>query len=211
MDSKVSEFIANQSKWSKELQALRDIALACGLTETFKWRAPCYTLKDKNIVILGAFKDYCCFSFFKGVLLKDSEGILKKQGENTQSGRIIPFTEASEISRLSPILKAYIFEAIEVEKSGVKVEYSKPDELELPDELVTAFQKNPSFKKAFENLTPGRQKGYLLFFSGAKQSATRASRIEKYRSRILDGKGIHDCVCGHSKKMPSCDGSHKYI
>ncbi|MDC6404212.1 MULTISPECIES: DUF1801 domain-containing protein [Maribacter] len=208
MDNNVSEFISKQEKWSHELQLLREIVLSCGLEETFKWRSPCYTFEGKNVVILGALKDFCCLSFFKGVLLKDSEGILKQQGENTQSGRIVPFTDTAKIHRLKPVLKAYVFEAIEVEKSGQKVEFNTPDELELPDELEVAFQQDAEFQNAFQSLTPGRQKGYLLFFSGAKQSATRASRIEKYRSRIFDGKGLHDCICGHSKKMPSCDGSH---
>lgn len=211
MDNNVSEFISKQEKWSHELQLLREILLSCSLEETFKWRAPCYTFKGKNVIILGAFKDFCCLSFFKGVLLKDTEGILKQQGENTQSGRIVPFTDTVEIHRLKPVLKAYVFEAIEVEKSGQKVEFNTPDELELPDELEVALQQDAEFQNAFQSLTPGRQKGYLLFFSGAKQSATRASRIEKYRSRIFNGKGLHDCVCGHSKKMPSCDGSHKYL
>lgn len=211
MDNNVSEFISKQEKWSHELQLLREIVLSCGLEETFKWRAPCYTFKGKNVVILGAFKDFCCLSFFKGVLLKDTEGILKQQGENTQSGRIVPFTDTAEIHRLKPVLKAYVFEAVEFEKSGQKVEFNTPDELELPDELEVAFQQDAEFQNAFQGLTPGRQKGYLLFFSGAKQSATRTSRIEKYRWRIFDGKGLHDCVCGHSKKMPSCDGSHKYL
>lgn len=211
MDNNVSDFISKQEKWSNELQLLREILLSCGLEETIKWRAPCYTFKGKNVVILGAFKDFCCLCFFKGVLLKDTEGILKQQGGNTQSGRIVPFTDTAEIHRLKPILKAYVFEAIEVEKSGLKVEFNSPEELELPDELEVAFQQDTEFQKAFQSLTPGRQKGYLLFFSGAMQSATRTSRIEKYRSRIFDGKGLHDCVCGYSKKMPSCDGSHKYL
>lgn len=149
--------------------------------------------------------------FFKGTLLKDDNGILKQQGENTQSARVAPFTDTKEIIRLTPVLKAYIFEAIEIEKSGLKVEYSKPEEMDFPEELQRAFEEDSDLKTAFEELTPGRQKGYLLYFSGAKQSATRTSRIEKYKSRIFDGKGFHDCVCGQSKKMPSCDGSHKYI
>ncbi|RRQ50044.1 hypothetical protein DZC72_05570 [Maribacter algicola] len=211
MDNDISEYISKQKKWSSELQLLREILLNCGLDETFKWRNPCYAMDGKNIAILGAFKDFCCLSFFKGVLLKDTQGVLRQQGENTQSGRIVPFTDTAEIHRLKPVLKAYVFEAIEVEKSGLKVEFNTPDELELPDELEIAFQQDAEFRNAFQSLTPGRQKGYLLFFSGAKQSVTRFSRIEKYRSRIMVGKGIHDCICGHSKKMPSCDGSHKNI
>ena len=211
MDSRIDAFMEKQSLWAGELQLLREIPLECGLEETLKWRQPCYTFKGKNILIIGSFKDFCCLSFFKGVLLKDSEGILKQQGENTQSARIVPFTNVSEITKLKPILKAYVFEAIEIEKSGLKVEYRQPEEMEFPKELEQAFQKDVAFESAFKNLTPGRQKGYLLFISGAKQSDTRVSRIEKHRSRIMAGKGIHDCVCGHSQKMPSCDGSHKYI
>ena len=211
MDTRVDAYLEKQHLWGEELQLLREILLGCGLDETFKWRQPCYTFKGKNILIIGSFKDFCCLSFFKGVLLKDAEGVLKQQGENTQSSRIIPFTHVSEIMRLKPILKTYVFEAIEIEKSGLKVEYSQPDEMEFPEELEQAFQKDVAFESAFKNLTPGRQKGYLLFFTGAKQSATRASRIEKYKSRIFGGKGFHDCVCGRSKKMPACDGSHKYI
>lgn len=211
MEPKVSEFISKQANWSEALQELRNIVLDCGLTETFKWRNPCYTHNGKNIAILGAFKDYCCLSFFKGAILKDSKGILKQQGENTQSARIVPFTNIEEIIRLRLVLKAYIFEAVEVEKAGLKVKYPKVDKMGRPEELELVFIRDSDFKTAFEKLTPGRQKGYLLFFSAAKQSATKSSRIEKYRSRILDGKGIHDCVCGHSKKMPSCDGSHKYL
>lgn len=211
MDTRVDAYLEKQHLWGEELQLFREILLDCGLDETFKWRQPCYTFKGKNILIIGSFKDFCCLSFFKGVLLKDAEGVLKQQGENTQSARIIPFTHVSEIMLLKPILKTYVFEAIEIEKSGLKVEYRQPDEMEFPKELEQAFQKDVAFESAFKNLTPGRQKGYLLFFTGAKQSATRASRIEKYKSRIFGGKGFHDCVCGRSKKMPACDGSHKYI
>jgi uncharacterized protein YdeI (YjbR/CyaY-like superfamily) len=211
MDIRVDDYISKQRNWTAEIELLREILIDCGLEETLKWRQPCYTFKGKNILIIGSFKDFCCLSFFKGVLLKNTEGILKQQGKNTQSGRIVPLTDTAEIHRLKPILKAYVFEAIEVEKSGLKVEFNTPDELELPDELEVAFQQDTEFQKAFQSLTPGRQKGYMLFFSSAKQSATRTSRIEKYRLRIFDGKGLHDCVCGHSKKMPSCDGSHKFL
>ena len=211
MHPKVLEFLSKQKYWSEALIELRNLLVECGLTETFKWRNPCYAMDGKNIAILGAFKDFCCLSFFKGVLLSDPEGILKQQGGNTQSGRIVPFTNVKEINGLKPILKTYVLEAIEIEKSGLKLEYSKPEEMEFPEELELAFKRDKTFQTAFENLTPGRQKGYLLFFTGAKQSATRASRIEKYKSRIFCGKGFHDCVCGLSKKMPACDGSHKYI
>ncbi|PIB39403.1 DUF1801 domain-containing protein [Maribacter sp. 4G9] len=211
MDIRVDDYISKQRNWTAEIELLREILLDCGLEETLKWRQPCYTFKGKNILIIGCFKDFCCLGFFKGVLLKDAEGILKQQGENTQSARIVPFTHVGDITRLKPILKTYVLEAIEIEKSGLKVEYRQPDEMEFPKELERTFEKDVAFESAFKNLTPGRQKGYLLFISGAKQSATRVSGIEKHRSRIMAGKGIHDCVCGHSKKMPSCDGSHNYI
>ena len=211
MDIRVDEYISKQINWPSEIQLLRGILLDCGLDETLKWRQPCYTFKGKNILIIGSFKDFCCLSFFKGVLLKDAEGILKQQGENAQSARIVPFIHWNEIIRLKPIINTYVFEAIKIEKSGLKVEYRQPDEMMFTDELDQAFQKDVAFESAFKNLTSGRQKGYLLFISGAKQSATRVSRIEKYRSRIMAGKGIHDCFCGLSKKMPSCDGSHTYI
>lgn len=211
MNPKVSEFIGKQKRWPDEIALIRQILLDYGLVEAFKWRNPCYIHNHKNIALIGSFKDFCCLAFFKGALLKDSEGILKQQGENTQSARIVPFTNVSEIIRLRPILKAYVFEAIEVEKSGLKIDYKKAEEMERPEELQLKFDRDPDFESAFQNLTSGRQKGYLLYFSGAKQAKTRESRIEKYRARILDGKGMHDCVCGHSQKMPSCDGSHKYI
>jgi uncharacterized protein YdeI (YjbR/CyaY-like superfamily) len=146
----------------------------------------------------------------KGALLKDEQGILFQQTENVQSGRQIRFTSAAEIEVLKPILKAYIFEAIEVEKSGLKIEHKKMEDFVVVEELQQKFDENPEFKTAFESLTPGRQRAYLLHFSQAQQPKTRLTRIEKYTARILNGKGITDCVCGHSKKMPNCDGSHKF-
>lgn len=211
MNPKVDEFIAKAKSWQQEYEQLRRITLDCQLTEEFKWRQPCYSFQGKNIAIIGGFNEYCALMFFKGSLLKDFEGILKAPGENTQSGRQIRFTNVREIVEMEPILKAYIFEAIEVEKAGLKVKFKKASEYTIPEELKNKFEGNPALKKAFEALTPGRQKGYLLYFSAPKQSKTRDSRIESYTQRILDGKGFHDCVCGLSKKYPKCDGSHKFI
>ncbi|MGS2739020.1 YdeI/OmpD-associated family protein [Sinomicrobium sp. M5D2P17] len=177
--------------WTKELERLRTIVLDCGLTEELKWGVPCYTFQGKNIVITGAFKEYCALSFFKGALLNDVNGILVKPGENTQSGRIIPFTGIREIVETEAVLKTYIYEAIEVEKTGLKVDFNKDPE-PVPEELQHKFDELPALKTAFYALTPGRQRGYILHFSGAKQSATRESRIEKCIPKILTGKGFHD-------------------
>ncbi|BDS06246.1 hypothetical protein NT6N_12860 [Oceaniferula spumae] len=210
MNSKVDDYISEASEWSDELGRLRAIILDCGLTEEFKWRAPCYTFQKKNVLMLGALKESCVLSFLKGALLKDARHLLSKPGENTQAARVIRFTQLQEILEVESTLKNYIHEAIEIEKSGVQVPENKNAE-PIPEELQNAFDQSPSFKTAFEALTPGRQRGYILYFSAAKQSATRVTRIEKYTPRIMDGKGIHDCTCGLSKKMPTCDGSHKFI
>lgn len=211
MNPQVDEFLNKAKKWQKELTLLRAIVLDCGLTEELKWRQPCYTFQTNNIVIIGEFKEYCVLSFFKGALLHDEKEILCKPGENTQSGRQIRFTSSQEIISMTPTLKAYIHEAIEVEKAGLKVEKNKNTELDFPEELLKKLESDLAFKKAFEALTPGRQRAYNMFFSAAKQSNTRVSRIEKYTQRILNGKGMNDCTCGFSKKMPNCDGSHKFI
>jgi uncharacterized protein YdeI (YjbR/CyaY-like superfamily) len=211
MNIKVDHYINELSKWQNEIKQLRSIVLDCGLVEELKWGVPCYMFQKTNIIMLGTFKEYCIISFLKGVLLNDAEGILSQQGENTQSSRVIKFTDAKEIIKLKAIIKAYIFEAVEIEKAGLKVELKKTEEFAVPEELTTTFKKNAPLKKAFEALTPGRQRGYLLHFSGSKQSQTRQSRIDACTSRILNGKGFHDCICGLSKKMPSCDGSHKQL
>lgn len=211
MNAQVDEFLIKAEKWQNELSKLRSILLECGLTEEFKWRNPCYTFQNKNIILLGGFKEWCVISFLKGVLLNDENGILIAAGENSQSAKIIKFTNLEEIIKLKSILKAYIFEAMEVEKLGLKVEVKKNDELEFIEELQQKFDENIDFKTAFENLTLGRQRGYNMFFSAAKQSKTRIARIEKYTQQIFNGKGINDCTCGMSKKMPSCDGSHKFL
>jgi len=211
MNPKLDLFFEKATKWQEELVKLREIVLDCGLTEELKWGVPCYTFNKTNVIILGGFKDYCFISFLNGVLLHDSENILQKPGENTQSGRIIPFTDIQTIIGMNQTLKAYIYEAIEVEKAGLKVESNSKAELVFPDELLQKFESNPTFKAAFEALTPGRQRAYNIYFSGAKQSKSRESRIESYVQRILNGKGFNDCTCGLSKRLPNCDGSHKYI
>jgi len=209
MNPKVDIYFSQLEKWQAELEKLRMILLDCMLTEELKWGSPCYSFQKKNLVILGGFKDNCVISFITGALLKDGKGILTKPGENSQSARVIRFSNLKEIIKLEPIIKAYIFEAIENEKAGIKVELKKTTEYEIPKELEIKFEESALLKKAFNALTPGRQRGYLLFFSAAKQSETRTTRIEKYTDRILKGIGINDCVCGLSKKMPSCDGTHK--
>jgi uncharacterized protein YdeI (YjbR/CyaY-like superfamily) len=207
----VDEFLTKAKRWRDELETLRTILHDCQLNEEFKWRSPCYTFQGKNVAILGELKDCCTLSFFKGALLKDSRGILEKPGENTRAGRVIRFTNVQEINELKPTLKALIQEAITVEKAGLKVDFEEDCELGYPEELQAKFDESPELKTSFESLTPDRQRAYLLFFSAAKQSKTRESRIEKYRERILEGKGLNDCVCGHSQNLPNGDGSHNSI
>ncbi len=177
--------------WQEELNLLRSIVLDCGLTEEVKWGVPCYTCQKKNIVLVSAFKEYCALSFFKGVLLKDTSRILQKPGENSQSARLIRFQNVQKIIEMESILKTYIAEAVEVEKAGLKASFKINPE-PIPEELQNKLDEIPALKKAFEALTPGRQRGYILYFSAPKQSKTRVSRIEKCMSRILEGKGMHD-------------------
>lgn len=209
MNAKVDAYLEELPAWRDEVQRLRDIVLECGLTEDLKWNQPCYSIAGGNIVIIGPLKDCCTIGFFKGALLNDSEAILEKPGENTQSARRIKLTSVSEINALAPVLKAYIIEAIANEQHGLKVEFKY--KFELPEELLAELEVDPSFKAAWNKLTPGRQRAYCMHFSAAKQSATRRARIEKCMPRIMDGYGMNDCVCGHSKRMPGCDGSHKFI
>ncbi len=178
--------------WTKEMQALRNILLASELTEEVKWSVPCYTFDGKNVLIMSAFKEYCALSFFKGALLKDPNGILEKPGENSQVVRLIRFTNVDQVVALEPAIKAYIAEAIEVEKAGLEVDFKEVSEFTIPEEFQEQLDADPTLRAAFEALTPGRQKGYLLYFSGAKQSKTRAARVEKYIPQILAGKGFHD-------------------
>lgn len=210
MNQDASNYIEGLTQWQQELTELRNLLLDCGLTEDFKWKHPCYTVKGKNIVILQGFKDYCALLFTKGALLKDPEHILERQTENTQSARQLRFKGIQEIEESVSVIKKYVLEAVANEASGLKIPLIKVSDLEFPDELAQKYMENPTFKSAFESLTPGRQKGYLLHFNQTKKSTTRIARIEKYTSRILDGKGLHDCVCGLSKRMPNCDGSHTH-
>ena len=188
----VDRFLDRAKKWNQEMKLLREICLDCGLTEEFKWMHPCYTFQGKNVVLIHDFKEYCALLFHKGVLLKDSNNILIQQTKNVQSARQIRFTSLQEIIDLKPTIKAYIFEAIEVEKAGLEVPMKKTSEFKMPDEFKVALDKDPDLKAAFQGLTPGRQRGYLLYFSQAKQSTTRTSRVEKYRPKILLGKGLND-------------------
>lgn len=187
-----ADFYFNKGKWQKETEQLRKIALGCGLTEELKWGCPCYTLGKSNIVLIHVFKEYCAYLFFKGVLLSDPGGILIQQTKNVQSARQTRFTNVKEIVKLAPTLKAYIYEAIEVEKAGLKVPLKKTADYEMPEEFKTKLNKMPALKKAFAALTPGRQRAYIFYFSQAKQSKTREARVEKYIKQILAGKGLED-------------------
>ena len=178
--------------WEAELPALRQILLDCGLTEELKWSMPCYTYEGSNILIMSAFKEYCALNFFKGSLLDDPHDILFQPTANTQAGRLIQFTDVQTIREMAPILKQYVQAAIEVEKAGLQVEYKSVGDFEVPEELQEKLQEDPAFKAAFEALTPGRQKGYLIYFAGAKQAKTRRDRIEKFTPKIFEGKGWSD-------------------
>jgi len=178
--------------WTEELKQLRAIVLDCGLTEEHKWSVPCYTFDGNNVLLMSAFKDYCSLSFFKGSLLKDPDNILYQPTKNSQASRLIRFTSVQDVVELEPMVRAVIHNAIEVEKAGLEVAYKETSDFEVPDELQHKLDEDPEYKAAFEALTPGRQRGYLLYFAGAKQSKTRVSRIEKYRQKILDGKGVHE-------------------
>ncbi len=211
MNPKVDAYIDALAEWQEELKHLRAIVGDCGMVEDFKWMHPCYTFQGKNVVIIHEFKGYCAIMFTKGSLLKDDAGVLLKITENVQGARQMRFHSVTEVVESEKLIKQYIFEAIEVEKAGLKVEMKKTSDYDVPAELETYFADDPDYKVAFDQLTPGRQRGYLLHFAQPKQSATRTSRIEKSRDRVFAGKGIHDCICGLSKRMPRCDGSHKQL
>jgi uncharacterized protein YdeI (YjbR/CyaY-like superfamily) len=189
---KVDAFLSKAKKWKEEFEKLRLIVLSCGLTEELKWGVPCYTFQKSNVVLIHGFKEYCALLFVKGALLKDAKSILITQTENTQAARQIRFTNVREIVEMEPILKAYIHEAIEVEKAGLKVDFKKTTEYKIPEEFQNKLDEIPALKTAFEALTPGRQRAYILYFSAPKQSKTRESRIEKHVQQILSGKGLND-------------------
>ena len=192
MNPKVDEFLSNAKKWHKEFEKLRKIILDCGLTEELKWGVPCYTFQKSNVVLIHGFKEYCALLFMKGALLSDLQGILIQQTENVQAARQIRFTNIKEIVENEAILKAYIFEAVEVEKSGLKVELKKNADTVFPVEFQKTLDENQALKAAFDALTPGRQRAYNLYFSAPKQSKTRESRVEKCKLQILSGKGLND-------------------
>jgi len=192
MNPKVDWYFDKNEKWQKEIKKLRTIALGCGLTEELKWGCPCYTFEERNIVLIHVFKEYCAYLFFKGALLNDANGILIQQTENVQSARQVRFTTAKQITEMEPVLKAYIYEAIEVERAGLKVKLKKTADYAIPEEFKKRLAKSSALKTAFETLTPGRQRGYIFYFSQPKQSKTREARIEKYVRQILKGKGLED-------------------
>jgi uncharacterized protein YdeI (YjbR/CyaY-like superfamily) len=189
---KVDFYFSKATKWQKELAKLRAIVLDCPLNEELKWGSPCYTFQKKNIVLIHVFKEYCALLFFKGALLKDADGILIQQTENVQAARQIRFTNVGEVVQLEPIVKVYIHEAIQVEKAGLKVKLKKTSDFAIPEEFKKKLDSLPALKTAFDALTPGRQRAYLFYFSGAKLSKTRESRIKKCMPQILKGKGLTD-------------------
>jgi uncharacterized protein YdeI (YjbR/CyaY-like superfamily) len=192
MNPKVDAFLSRAKKWQKEFETLRLIILDCPLTEELKWGVPCYTFEQRNVVLIHGFKEYCAILFTKGVLLKDAKRILIQQTENVQAARQIRFTHVREIVELEPTLKAYIHEAMEVEKAGLKVRLKQSSEFRIPEEFQNKLAANPGLKTAFKALTPGRQRGYLLYFCAPKQSKTRVARVEKCAQQILNGKGLND-------------------
>jgi uncharacterized protein YdeI (YjbR/CyaY-like superfamily) len=192
MNPKVDWYFNEAEKWQPEIKKLRTIILDCNLVEELKWGCPCYTFQKSNIVLIHVFKEYCAVLFFKGALLKDKKGILIQQTENVQAARQMRFTSLKEITKLEKTLKAYIYEAVEAEEAGLKVNLKKTSDFKIPEEFQKRLDKNKKLKTAFEALTPGRQRGYLFYFSQAKQSKTREARIEKYMPQILEGKGLDD-------------------
>ena len=192
LNPKVDFYFTKAKKWQEELRILRTVIPGCGLKEELKWGCPCYTLGKSNIVLIHVFKEYCAVLFFKGALLNDSEGVLVQQTKNVQSARQMRFISLHEVNELKPILKAYIKEAIEAEKAGLKVKFKKTAEYKIPEEFQNRLNELPGLKTAFSSLTPGRQRAYLLYFSAPKQSKTRESRVEKCIKQILSGKGLND-------------------
>lgn len=188
----VDWFFNEDSQWQPAYRKLRKVILACGLTEELKWGVPCYTLDGQNVVLIHGFKEYCALLFHKGVLMKDFNAILVQQTANVQSARQIRFTSAAQVDEMKNVLKAYVQDAIDVEKSGQEVEFRKTEEFPMPLEFRVRLDEMPELKTAFDSLTPGRQRGYLLHFSGAKQAKTRAARVEKNIAKIMEGKGLDD-------------------
>ena len=192
MNPKVDWFFAKDTKWQKEYEKLRMMILDCGLIEELKWGCPCYTFENTNVVLIHGFNEYCALLFFKGALLNDPEGILIQQTKNVQSARQIRFTNIKEITKMEKILKSYVYEAIEVERAGLKVKLKKTSDFKIPEEFQKKLNKSSALKKAFDELTPGRQRAYIFHFSQPKLSKTREARVEKYTKHILSGKGLSD-------------------
>ena len=192
MNPKVDWFFAKDTKWQKEYEKLRTIILDCGLMEELKWGCPCYTFENTNIVLIHGFKEYCALLFFKGALLNDPHGILIQQTKNVQSARQIRFTDVTEIAKMEKVVKAYVYEAIEVERAGLKVKLKKTADFKVPEEFQKRLNRSAALKKAFESLTPGRQRAYIFYFSQAKLSKTREERVEKNIPKIIKGKGLDD-------------------
>ena len=210
MNPQVDQYIINNTRWKNEIILLRSIILECELTEELKWKTPCYSFESNNILLINSLKNYCAIGFFKGVLLNDATNLLVAPGENSNYVRMFKFTNIEKIKNLKIEIQNYIYEAIEIERAGLRVEKQK-SKLELPAELIQILNFDIALSDAFYALSPGRQRGYSLHFSSAKQSKTRISRIEKCIPKILNGYGFHDCTCGLSKRKPTCDGSHKIL
>ena len=210
MNTKVDAYIDGLKHWKLEAELLRKLLLSTDLEEDFKWSRPCYTHNGKNIVGIATLKEHCALNIFNGAALSDPSGLLILPGEHTQSGRWMKFTSVVDIKKKSPVIKAFMKEAITLEISGTLKEKIKAPTLAFPAELQAIFKKDIKLQKAFNALTPGRQRAYLIYFSGSKNAQTIINRIEKYAPKILCGKGFNDCTCGLSKRMPNCDGSHKF-
>lgn len=211
MNTNLDNYFEEQKVRKEELNRLRSIVLTADLKEELKWNAPCYTFKNKNVCMIFNFKNSFGISFFKGSFINDSYEILEKPGDNTQNVRMIKLSEIKDLDKKKSAIINYINQAIELEKIGVKIVKTAEAKFEFIEELEIAFAKNPKLKVSFESLTPGRQRAYHMFFASAKHSETRFSRINKFTNQIIDGKGMMDCTCGLSKKMPQCDGSHKIL
>lgn len=211
MDPKVDAYLDGVKHWKNELHRLREVVLQSELDEGFKWRTPCYMVDGRNIAMIGGFKAHCLIAFFKGALLKDPHGLLVQQGPNTESSRSFQFTSLEQIDRHAGDILDFIRQAIQVEREGIKIDFTTVEETPVPEEFERRFAENAALKAAFDALTPGRRKAYYLHVAGAKQAATRDARIDQAVPRIMKGKGLHDCVCGLSKRMPACDGSHRIL
>ena len=210
MNPKVDTYISGLKNWRDEVELLREILLSTNLEEDFKWSRPCYTYNGKNILGIATLKEHCALNIFNGASLSDPNEILIIPGEHSQSARWMKFETKGAINKHAKIIKAFVKEAIELEASGVKKIKTNTPKLDCPEELENIFKKDAKLKTAFYALTPGRQRAYLIYFTAPKQSETRTTRIKKYAPKILCGKGFNDCTCGFSKRMPTCDGSHKF-